>query len=171
MEILYACVNAIKSVFDTSSSVPLDTYFHLPISYWSCIGYSLVVLSKIWALRGDGPGTASSSVGSHACWDLDQIKNKANLGDILNELVQKFKAIKMANGFDPPTTQGKDMFSKFAATFGRLAPLYESRLVDKENSLPECLEVPATAQDVVAGNLYSDFGEEFLDFMGDWETF
>ncbi|GAD92710.1 hypothetical protein ANI_1_718024 [Paecilomyces variotii No. 5] len=78
MDILLSCLESAKTCFDTFSSFPPSSYFHLPYPLWSQLGHAIIVLSKLSLFNGEG-------------WDHEYVRSQLDFCEVLNTFDRKLE--------------------------------------------------------------------------------
>jgi hypothetical protein len=153
LEVLYACLQACKSFFDTFFSIPVSNYFLFSMPTWSNLSYCMIILQAL-------------SDFNHPDWNLESVRETLDFRDVLDRIIERFEKVE-----SEPGCEGTTAFSRTAKRIRSIQKILKTKAVDlsKDRGLE--------AQDVRDPEIlntadFTDlFDEAWLrDILGSWES-
>jgi hypothetical protein len=103
-----------KTFLDHYLSIPAQSYWALPISFFAQLAHVVTILSKLTLFDAHG-------------WDADYVRRYLDLSTILNLTLERF--VEASEGFevDPKTLERQDVFSRIARKIRRVGAWLNAR--------------------------------------------
>ena len=115
LEIIYACLNALKSFFEAYNAIPIHTYYSLPLSDFTHFTYAIIVLSKLTFLQED-------------FWDVSFAQQTVDLLQILDQAATQFEQAERTFTVDGLPIEENGLFSRWARKIRWVKAWYETKL-------------------------------------------
>ena len=113
---LYACVESVKSWFETFFTIPPNAYIGFPFSIFSQLVRCLVTLYRLSTL--DDPA-----------WDKSGVQKTADLLVILDQVINNMEQVSVLAGLDNNGNLEGDVFFRTAKMLRSIRPGWEAILV------------------------------------------
>ncbi|MCJ1431004.1 hypothetical protein MMC27_000354 [Xylographa pallens] len=169
LEIIYACLTALKSFFEAYVAIPNHAYYNLPLFEWIQFAYAIIVLSKLTFLQED-------------FWDATFSQQTLDLFDILDQAAARFEEAEKTVTVDTLPIEENGLFSRWARKIRWVKAWYETklppgtRLMDGTASAMQLPGFPVREDDallvdeLLAGGLLQDLDDaSWQQLMGDWD--
>jgi hypothetical protein len=160
LDLLYACLQSTKSLFDAYASLPWTVYFTVTFEFFARWRHAIVVLSKLTLFDYEG-------------WDTEHVRKQIDLIRLLDQVSEQFNEAKKVFQANPLTME-HDTFSRFAKMLQDMKASYIANLESDFSHGASLLQPRMATTQVENGVPGSQFeysvGEVFWgDIMNDWE--
>ncbi|MCJ1399647.1 hypothetical protein MMC11_002849 [Xylographa trunciseda] len=169
LEIIHACLTALKSFFEVYIAIPIQQYYNLPFTEWSQFAYAIIVLSKLTFLQDD-------------FWDAQFTRQTLDLLDILDQAAARLEETEKTITVDGMPIEEDGLFSRWARKIRWVKAWYETKLPPKARQVEGT--APATpfagfpvreddallVDELLAGGLLQDLDDaSWQQLMSDWD--
>jgi hypothetical protein len=156
---LYACVEAIKSFFDTFLTIPISRFHCIPLHTCMQLTWGMGILQLLTTFE-------------HPDWDLAWVRETISFVGMLHRLAGRYEKAKEELGIDPHTPQGDDIFSQSTHKFRVLAETFENLAKLARDTPRTEPQVPPTMTDfAISGDGMDLLDDTWMrDFMGPWDS-
>lgn len=110
VELLCACLQAIKSYFEIFFSIPVVNYIALSMPSWSHLTYSLTILQMLSSFN-------------HPDWNLVYVRETIDFITVLDRLIEQLDTVNTLAGYEEI-----DMFSPVAKRMNRVKVCVEGKM-------------------------------------------
>ncbi|MCJ1281331.1 hypothetical protein MMC26_000650 [Xylographa opegraphella] len=168
LEIIYACLTALKSFFEVYNAIPTHNYYSLPLFEWTQFAYAVIVLSKLTFLQED-------------FWDTPFTQQTLDLLEILNQAAVRFEQAEKTVTVDGMPIEENGLFSRWARKIRWVKAWYETKLPSgarlMNGSTPAMQPTGMLVREddallvdeLLAGGLLQDMDDAtWQQLMGDW---
>ncbi|MCJ1393791.1 hypothetical protein MMC18_006667 [Xylographa bjoerkii] len=170
LEIIWACLTALRSFFEAYIAIPTQNYYNLPFSEWVQFAYAIIVLSKLTFLQED-------------FWDAPFTQQTLDLFEILDQAAARFEEAEKTVTVDGMPIEENGLFSRWARKIRWVKAWYETKLPpgarQMEGAAPavQLAALPIREDDamlvdeLLAGGLLQDLDDtSWQQLMGDWDA-
>ena len=141
LDCLFTCLNATKHWFETFSTIPPSGYFGVSMGVFIQLAHCMITLYRLSTFEWPG-------------WDRSEVRNIANLSEILDRLVANFAKVRVLLELDQGILEDKDIFVVTSRTLNHIRTWWDSKI---------------SAESARSDNTFLDesIGEVPMDFLDD----
>ena len=141
LDCLFSCLNAIRHWFEIFLTLPIAEYFGVSMAVCIQLAHCMIALYRLSTFECQE-------------WDRSQVRNFANLSEILDRLISNFAQVKTTLELDQGILEDKDIFYVTSRTLSHIKTWWDSKIT-AEPVGPDSI------------NLDESMGEVPMDFFDD----